>query len=134
MSSKTATTDKPHSPSKSQLSKVAAQTHCSTHEYQETVDFLKRQLQCVGSKWRCCFKTLVVIEYLLHHGSERCIEWAIENADSIKTLELFKHENEKAEFKGKKATPLKRLVSLSHRLTCKKYSTICSRTGRTFAF
>jgi hypothetical protein len=134
MSSKTATTDKPHSPSKSQLSRVAAQTHGSAHEYQETMDFLKRQLQCLGGKWRCYFKTLVVIEYLLHHGNEKCVEWAIGNTDSIKTLELFNHQDEKAKFIGKKATPLKYPVSLSRRLTCKKYSTICRRTGRTFAF
>lgn len=102
MSRKTATADKPYSPTKSQLSRVASQTNASTHEYQETVDFLKSQLQCADSKWRCYFKTLVVIEHLLHLGNERCVEWAMENLDSIRALELFSHADEKAKFRGKK--------------------------------
>jgi epsin len=101
-SGKLATADKPHSPSKSQLSRVAAQTNASIHEYQETVGFLKSQLQRTDNKWRCYFKILVVIEYLLHLGSERCIEWAKENLDSIRSLELFNHADKKAEFRGKK--------------------------------
>jgi hypothetical protein len=44
----------------------------------------------------------VVIEYLLHLGSERCIEWAKENLGSIRALELFNHADEKVKFRGKK--------------------------------
>jgi epsin len=102
MSRKIATVDRPYSPKKSQMSRVAAQTNASAHEYQETVDFLKRQLQCADTKWRCFFKILVVIEYLLHFGNEKCVEWAMENLDSIKVLELFNHAEEKAKFKGKR--------------------------------
>lgn len=94
--------DKPYSPSKSQLSRVAAQTCASMREYQETVDSLKRQLQYDDSKWRRYFKTLVVIEHLLHLGNERCVEWATENLDSILALKVFNHVDKKAEYKGKK--------------------------------
>lgn len=108
MLEKTATADKPFSPTKSQLNKVAAQTHGLTTEYRDTVDFLKRQMQCVGGKWRCYFKVLVVIEYLLFFGSERCVGWAMENLNSIRALELFSHADEKARFRGeKRSTPPK---------------------------
>ena len=102
MSKNTATADKPFSPTKSLLSKIAAQTNASTHEYQETVDFLENRLQRSDGKWRCYFKTLVVIEYLLHLGNERCVRWATENLDSIRALELFNHADGKAKFRGMK--------------------------------
>ena len=102
MYKKTATADKPFSPTKSQLSRVATQTYTSISEYQDTVELLKRQMQCVDGKWRCYFKTLVVIEYLLHLGNERCVRWATENLDSIRALELFNHADGKAKFRGMK--------------------------------
>jgi hypothetical protein len=117
MSGKTATTDKPFSPTRSQLSKIAAQTHASTHEYQETVTFLESQLQRADSKWRCYFRTLVVVEYLLHLGNERCVRWAKENLDSIRALELFNHADGKAKFRGKKDHSPKSFVFLPRRLT-----------------
>jgi len=133
MFKKTATADKPFSPTKSQLSKVAAQTHASAHEYEETVDFLKSQLQSLENKWRCYFKVLVVIEYLLRFGSETCVRWAMENVDTIKALKLFNHVDKKAEFRGKQGCISKTLRSLYCRLTWKKCSTICSKTDRIFA-
>jgi epsin len=134
MSGKTATADKPFSPTKSQLSKIAAQTNASTHEYQETVAFLESQLQRADSKWRCYFRTLVVIEYLLHFGNERCVRWATENLDSIRALELFNHADGKAKFRGKKDHSLEVLRFPTSPVYIKKYSTICSKTGHTFAF
>lgn len=102
MSREIATADKPFSPNKSLLSRIATQTIASTREYQETVDLLKSQLQRADSKWRCFFKALVVIEFLLHFGNRKCVEWAMENLDSIRALQLFKHADAKAEFRGKK--------------------------------
>jgi hypothetical protein len=134
MSGKTATADKPFSPIKSQLSNIAAQTNASTHEYQETVAFLESQLQRADSKWRCYFRTLVVIEYLLHHGNERCVRWAMQNLDSIKALELFNHADGKAEFRGKKEYSPRILRFPTSLVDITKYSTICSKTGRAFAY
>ena len=101
MSRRTATADKPFSPTKSQLSKIAAQTNTSTHECQETLGFLRTQLQCADNKWRVCFRALVVIEYLLHFGNERCVQWAMENLDSIRPLERYNHPDKMHEFRGK---------------------------------
>ena len=76
----------------------------------------------------------MVIEYLLHLGSERCVEWAKENLDSIQVLKVFNHIDKKLNLEVRNATALKSFVLLCHWLTCKIHSTICSPASRTFAF
>ncbi len=99
----TATGDKPFRPSKSQLLKVAVQTNTSPHKYQATVATLERQLKCADAKWRCFLRTLVVIEYLLQVGNEKCVDWATEKIDLIIALKKFDHGDEKARYKGRES-------------------------------
>ncbi|KAL5327966.1 hypothetical protein ACEPPN_005672 [Leptodophora sp. 'Broadleaf-Isolate-01'] len=94
-----ATANKPYNPPKTLLSKIVAQTSSSPHEYLETVAFLNKELQCTNRKWRCCFKALVVVEYLLSFGNENFVGWAKENLESIEALQHFSHDDVKATFR-----------------------------------
>ncbi|CEG83097.1 Putative EH domain binding protein epsin 2 [Rhizopus microsporus] len=55
------------------------------------MDMLDKRLNDKGKNWRHVFKALVVLDYLLHFGSENVVMYAKENVYVIKTLREFQH-------------------------------------------
>ncbi|CEI94451.1 Putative EH domain binding protein epsin 2 [Rhizopus microsporus] len=55
------------------------------------MDMLDKRLNDKGKNWRHVFKALVVLDYLLHFGSENVVLYAKENVYVIKTLREFQH-------------------------------------------
>ncbi|ORE06277.1 ENTH-domain-containing protein [Rhizopus microsporus var. microsporus] len=85
-----ATSNDPHGPSGVILNELAQLTF-NEHDFIEIMDMLDKRLNDKGKNWRHVFKALVVLDYLLHFGSENVVMYAKENVYVIKTLREFQH-------------------------------------------
>ncbi|RCH80675.1 hypothetical protein CU097_001563, partial [Rhizopus azygosporus] len=85
-----ATSNDPHGPSGVILNELAQLTF-NEHDFIEIMDMLDKRLNDKGKNWRHVFKALVVLDYLLHFGSENVVLYAKENVYVIKTLREFQH-------------------------------------------
>lgn len=63
-------------------------THRS-NDFYEIVDMLDKRLNDKGKNWRHVLKSLKVVDYCLHEGSELVVTWARKNIYIIKTLREF---------------------------------------------
>jgi epsin len=55
---------------------------------------LDKRLNDRGKNWRHVLKSLKVLDYCLHEGSELVVTWARKNIYVIKTLREFQHTDE----------------------------------------
>ena len=55
------------------------------------MDMLDKRLNDKGKNWRHVLKSLKVLDYCLHEGSELVVTWARKNVYVIKTLREFQH-------------------------------------------
>ena len=53
------------------------------------MDMLDKRLNDKGKNWRHVLKSLKVLDYCLHEGSELVVTWARKNVYIIKTLREF---------------------------------------------
>jgi len=58
------------------------------------MDMLDKRLNDKGKNWRHVLKSLKVLDYCLHEGSELVVNWARKNVYIIKTLREFQHIDE----------------------------------------
>lgn len=58
------------------------------------MDILDKRLNDKGKNWRHVLKSLKVLDYCLHEGSELVVTWARKNIYIIKTLREFQHIDE----------------------------------------
>jgi epsin len=58
------------------------------------MDMLDKRLNDKGKNWRHVLKSLKVLDYCLHEGSELVVTWARKNIYIIKTLREFIHIDE----------------------------------------
>lgn len=62
---------------------------CSSTDFYEVMDMLDKRLNDKGKNWRHVLKSLKVLDYCLHEGSELVVTWARKNIYIIKTLREF---------------------------------------------
>jgi len=55
---------------------------------------LDKRLNDKGKNWRHVLKSLKVLDYCLHEGSELCVTWARKNIYIIRTLREFVYVDE----------------------------------------
>ena len=55
------------------------------------MDMLDKRLNDKGKNWRHVLKSLKVLDYCLHEGSELVVTWARKNVYIIKTLREFQY-------------------------------------------
>lgn len=67
---------------------------CSTGMFYEIMDMLDKRLNDKGKNWRHVLKSLKVLDYCLHEGSELVVTWARKNIYIIKTLREFQYVDE----------------------------------------
>jgi len=60
------------------------------------MDMLDKRLNDKGKNWRHVLKSLKVLDYCLHEGSELCCTWARKNIYIIKTLREFQYIDEES--------------------------------------
>lgn len=58
------------------------------------MDMLDKRMNDKGKNWRHVLKSLKVLDYILHEGSELVVTWARKNIYIIKTLREFQYIDE----------------------------------------
>ena len=66
---------------------------------------LDKRLNDRGKNWRHVLKSLKVLDYCLHEGSELVVTWARKNIYIIKTLREFQHIDEDGRDVGQNGKP-----------------------------
>ncbi|KAJ6004307.1 hypothetical protein N7522_005952 [Penicillium canescens] len=89
-----ATSNDPWGPTGTDMSEIAAMTFGSPNEFYEIMDMLDKRLNDKGKNWRHVLKSLKVLDYCLHEGSELVVTWARKNVYIIKTLREFQYVDE----------------------------------------
>ncbi|QSS51084.1 EH domain binding protein epsin 2 [Histoplasma capsulatum var. duboisii H88] len=76
------------------MGEIAAMTFHSPSDFYEIMDMLDKRLNDKGKNWRHVLKSLKVLDYCLHEGSEMVVTWARKNIYIIKTLREFQYIDE----------------------------------------
>lgn len=101
----TATSNDPWGPTGTEMSEISQMTfngysatfrsHLAnadserSNDFYEIMDMLDKRLNDKGKNWRHVLKSLKVLDYCLHEGSELVVTWARKNVYIIKTLREF---------------------------------------------
>ncbi|EEP80565.1 hypothetical protein UREG_05407 [Uncinocarpus reesii 1704] len=89
-----ATSNDPWGPTGTEMSEIAALTFNNPTDFHEIMDMLDKRLNDKGKNWRHVLKSLKVLDYCLHEGSELVVTWARKNIYIIKTLREFQYFDE----------------------------------------
>ncbi|TPR02571.1 hypothetical protein CAN33_0044970 [Aspergillus niger] len=89
-----ATSNDPWGPTGTEMAEIAALTFSSPTDFYEIMDMLDKRLNDKGKNWRHVLKSLKVLDYCLHEGSELVVTWARKNVYIIKTLREFQYIDE----------------------------------------
>ncbi|KAG2662388.1 hypothetical protein PVAP13_1KG535000 [Panicum virgatum] len=81
-----ATSNEPWGPHGSLLADIAQATH-NYHEYQMIMNIVWKRINDTGKNWRHVYKGLIVLDYLVAHGTERVIDDIREHAYQISYID-----------------------------------------------
>lgn len=85
-----ATSNEPWGPHGSLLADIAQATN-NYHEYQMIMHIVWKRVSDTGKNWRHVYKGLIVLDYLVAHGTERVIDDIREHAYQISALADFQY-------------------------------------------
>ncbi|KAG6861344.1 hypothetical protein C0995_001323 [Termitomyces sp. Mi166 len=88
-----ATSNDPWGPTGTQMNEIAQLTY-NQNDFVEIMEMLDKRLNDKGKNWRHVFKSLTVLDYCLHQGSENVVIYFRDNAYIIKTLKEFQYIDE----------------------------------------
>ncbi|VDB91941.1 unnamed protein product [Peniophora sp. CBMAI 1063] len=94
-----ATSNDPWGPSGTQMNEIAQMSY-NQNEFVEIMEMLDKRLNDKGKNWRHVFKSLTVLDYLLHAGSENVVIYFRDNIYIIKTLKEFQYVDEYGKDQG----------------------------------
>ncbi|KAJ9635180.1 hypothetical protein H2199_008666 [Coniosporium tulheliwenetii] len=89
-----ATSNDPWGPVGSDMAEIAQMTYNNSTDFYQIMDMLDKRLNDKGKNWRHVLKSLKVLDYCLHEGSELVVTWARKNVYIIKTLREFQYIDE----------------------------------------
>ncbi|KAF2717011.1 ENTH-domain-containing protein [Polychaeton citri CBS 116435] len=89
-----ATSNDPWGPTGTDMADIARITYNSSTDFYEVMDMLDKRLNDKGKNWRHVLKSLKVLDYCLHEGSELVVTWSRKNIYIIKTLREFIYQDE----------------------------------------
>lgn len=89
-----ATSNDPWGPTGTDMAEIASLTFGSPTDFYEIMDMLDKRLNDKGKNWRHVLKSLKVLDYCLHEGSELVVTWARKNVYIVKTLREFQYVDE----------------------------------------
>ncbi|CAJ0925844.1 unnamed protein product, partial [Mesorhabditis belari] len=95
-----ATNEEPWGPTGPQMKEVCNYTYQYDQFFGVMNMLYKRMLEDNKNAWRRVYKSLVLLNYLIQHGSERVISSAKDNLFHIRALESFKYTDEKGKDQG----------------------------------
>ena len=93
------------------MTKGRVLTSFSNTDFYEIMDMLDKRMNDKGKNWRHVLKSLKVLDYCLHEGSEVVVTWARKNIFVIKTLREFQHIDEDGRDVGANGTLQMRMLS-----------------------
>ncbi|KAK4990708.1 hypothetical protein LTR66_006729, partial [Elasticomyces elasticus] len=102
-----------------EIAKITYNSPSSSADFYEVMDMLDKRLNDKGRMWRHVLKSLKVLDYCLHEGSELCVTWARKNIYIIKTLREFQYIDEDGRDVGQNSVAVPadvRDVKLIHQL------------------
>lgn len=88
-----ATSNDPWGPSGTQMNEIAQMTY-NQNDFVEIMEMLDKRLNDKGKNWRHVFKSLTLLDYCLHAGSENVVIYFRDNLYVIKTLREFQFVDE----------------------------------------
>ncbi|KAK7441722.1 hypothetical protein VKT23_016385 [Stygiomarasmius scandens] len=94
-----ATSNDPWGPSGTQMNEIAQLTY-NQGDFVEIMEMLDKRLNDKGKNWRHVFKSLTVLDYCLHQGSENVVIYFRDNIYIIKTLKEFQYVDEEGKDQG----------------------------------
>ncbi|EJD48874.1 ENTH-domain-containing protein [Auricularia subglabra TFB-10046 SS5] len=94
-----ATSNDPWGPSGTQMNELAQMTY-NQNDFVEIMEMLDKRLNDKGKNWRHVWKSLTVLDYLLHAGSENVVIYFRDNLYIIKTLKEFQFVDEYGKDEG----------------------------------
>ncbi|GJE94092.1 ENTH-domain-containing protein [Phanerochaete sordida] len=94
-----ATSNDPWGPSGTQMNELAQLTY-NQNDFVEIMEMLDKRLNDKGKNWRHVFKSLTVLDYLLHAGSENVVIYFRDNLYLVKTLKEFQFVDEYGKDQG----------------------------------
>ncbi|GAA6026257.1 hypothetical protein JCM11491_001279 [Sporobolomyces phaffii] len=94
-----ATSNDPWGPSGTQMAEIATLTF-NQGDFVEIIEMLDKRLNDKGKNWRHVFKSLTVLDYILHAGSENVVHYFRENLYIVKTLKEFQYIDEEGKDQG----------------------------------
>ncbi|KAH7909010.1 hypothetical protein BJ138DRAFT_278605 [Hygrophoropsis aurantiaca] len=94
-----ATSNDPWGPSGTQMNEIAQLTY-NQSDFVEIMEMLDKRLNDKGKNWRHVFKSLTVLDYCLHAGSENVVIYFRDNVYIIKTLKEFQYIDEDGKDQG----------------------------------
>ncbi|KAK0200965.1 epsin domain-containing protein [Desarmillaria ectypa] len=94
-----ATSNDPWGPSGTQMNEIAQLTY-NQNDFVEIMEMLDKRLNDKGKNWRHVFKSLTVLDYCLHQGSENVVIYFRDNVYIIKTLKEFQYLDEEGKDQG----------------------------------
>ncbi|KAI0370126.1 ENTH-domain-containing protein [Pilatotrama ljubarskyi] len=119
MKIRNATCNDPWPPSGKEMYELA-QMSFNQNDFVEIMEVIDKRLNDKGKNWRHVFKSLVVLDYLLHSGSENVIRYCEDNLYEIKTLREFQYIDEDGKDQGanvrQKAKDITNLLTDKNRL------------------
>ena len=81
----------------------------SSTDFYEIMDMLDTRMNDKGKNWRHVLKSLKVLDYCLHEGSELVVTWARKNIYVIRTLREFQHIDDEGRDVGQNGTVISKL-------------------------
>ncbi|KAG8951493.1 hypothetical protein FRC04_006025 [Tulasnella sp. 424] len=94
-----ATSNDPWGPTGTGMNELAELTY-NQQDFAEIMEMLDKRLNDKGKNWRHVFKSLTVLDYLLHAGSENVVLYFQDNLYTIKALREFQYIDEHGKDQG----------------------------------
>ncbi|KAH9475031.1 Epsin-1 [Psilocybe cubensis] len=114
-----ATSNDPWGPSGTQMNEIAQLTY-NQNDFIEIMEMIDKRLNDKGKNWRHVFKSLTLLDYCLHQGSENVVIYFRDNIYVIKTLKEFQYIDEDGKDQGanvrQKAKDITNLLQDENRL------------------
>uniref|UniRef100_A0ACD5ZBR4 Uncharacterized protein n=1 Tax=Avena sativa TaxID=4498 RepID=A0ACD5ZBR4_AVESA len=132
-----ATSNEPWGPHGSLLAEIAQATH-NYHEYQMIMNIVWKRVSDTGKNWRHVYKGLIVLDYLVAHGTERVIDDIREHAYQISALADFQYIDSSGRDQGsnvrRKSQSLVSLVNDKERIQEVRQKALATRDKYRSAF
>uniref|UniRef100_A0A0E0CSU1 ENTH domain-containing protein n=1 Tax=Oryza meridionalis TaxID=40149 RepID=A0A0E0CSU1_9ORYZ len=132
-----ATSNEPWGPHGSLLAEIAQATQ-NYHEYQMVMNVVWKRINDTGKNWRHVYKGLIVLDYLVAHGTERVIDDIREHSYQISTLADFQYIDSSGRDQGsnvrRKSQSLVSLVNDKERIQEVRQKALATRDKYRSAF